>query len=282
MPELPEVEVTARALQQAITGWSLRSVWVSGKKLRHPFPRGAIDQLRGVPLMGIGRRAKYVLMEFPSGYLAVHLGMSGSVLCAHGKAPPAKLHDHVVMEFESPSSEVRTMIYHDPRRFGSFQWCDRQALHGTEIGAVLGAGAAGIEPLGQSFNGAWLFEHSRGRRTPIKQWLMDGSVVVGVGNIYACEALFDAGIHPSRKAGSISRPRYERLAVDIKKILLQAIEGGGSTIQNFQGPDGTAGRYGQLHRVYGRSGQPCPRCGRAIRRSIMGQRSTFFCHGCQR
>lgn len=283
MPELPEVEVTARALRDAIGGSRLSAFRFSGKPLRHPFPRAALTHLRGAAVVSVGRRAKYVLVEFPSGWLAIHLGMSGSIECmACGPAPALGPHDHVWLEFQAAGARSVGVRYHDPRRFGSFRWIAKNTVPLADIGPVLGIGASGMEPLDEAFNGSRLFEASRGRRLSVKQWLMDGKIVVGVGNIYACEALFEAGIHPARQARAVSLQRYERLAAAIVRILTQAITQGGSTIADFYGPDGQAGSYGQSHRVYGREGAPCLSCGRPIRRIVQGQRSTFFCHGCQR
>lgn len=283
MPELPEVEVTARALRHAIVGSRFEAFRFSGKSLRHPFPRAALARLKGTRVASVGRRAKYVLLEFPSGWLAIHLGMSGAIDChLDARIGVLGLHDHVGLEFQDAGGRSVAVRYHDPRRFGSFQWLAKDTVHAADIGALLGAGASGMEPLERAFTGGRLFEASRGRRAPVKQWLMDGKTVVGVGNIYACEALFDAGIRPTRPARAISLKRYEELARAIQRILTQAIAQGGSTIADFHGPDGQAGRYGQSHRVYGREGRPCVNCGRAIERIVQGQRSTFFCHGCQR
>ncbi|MBU3725114.1 MAG: bifunctional DNA-formamidopyrimidine glycosylase/DNA-(apurinic or apyrimidinic site) lyase [Burkholderiaceae bacterium] len=283
MPELPEVEVTAQALRPAIDGARLKGFRFSGKSLRHPFPKAALARLQGASVVAVGRRAKYVLIEFPIGWLAIHLGMSGSIDCRIGVETIAwGPHDHVGLSFEGTKGGSVMLVYHDPRRFGSFQWIEKAGLGAADIADRLGPGACGMEPLDPAFTGRWLFDASRGRKVAIKQWLMDGRTVVGVGNIYACEALFDAGIHPRRAARAVSLKRYEQLAPAIQRILNQAIAQGGSTIQDFHGPDGQAGRYGQSHRVYGREGQPCPRCARPIRRIVQGQRSTFFCHGCQR
>lgn len=283
MPELPEVEVTARALRDTIEGSRLQAVGFSGKALRHPLPRAALARLKNAPVVSVGRRAKYVLVEFPSGWLAIHLGMSGSMAChMGGTAPRRGVHDHVWLEFQGEAGRRVAVVYHDPRRFGSFQWIARDAAAASDVGILLGEGASGMEPLEAAFGGQKLFERSRGRRCSVKQWLMDGKTVVGVGNIYACEALFVSGIHPQRAARAVSLKRYERLAAAIQQILGQAIDQGGSTIADFHGPDGQAGRYGQSHRVYGREGEPCVRCDKAIRRIVQGQRSTFYCHGCQR
>jgi formamidopyrimidine-DNA glycosylase len=282
MPELPEVEVTARAVRQAISGCVFRGFRDSGKRLRHAFPRTALARLVGAEIVSISRRAKYVLLEFESGWIAVHLGMSGSLSHSTDGDTGLGPHDHVMLEFESTRGQARRLVFRDPRRFGSWQWLDRDQVGQKELGALLGAASSGREPFDQRFDGGWMAECARGRRLAVKQWLMTGSCVVGVGNIYACEALFESGIHPLRKASAISRPRYDRLAAAVKRILQAAIDRGGSSIQSFVGPDGERGRYGQMHCVYGREGQPCQRCGRPIRRLLMGQRSTFFCHGCQR
>ncbi|NBW01272.1 MAG: bifunctional DNA-formamidopyrimidine glycosylase/DNA-(apurinic or apyrimidinic site) lyase [Betaproteobacteria bacterium] len=282
MPELPEVEVTARALRQAISGCVFQGFRYSGKRLRHAFPRAALGRLIGTPVLSISRRAKYVLLEFEPGWIAVHLGMSGSMEQVRCRDHALGLHDHVMLEFESVKGESRLLVFNDPRRFGSWQWLDRRRAEKSDLGALLGGASSGLEPFDSRFNGQWMAESARSRRVGIKQWLMSGSVVVGVGNIYACESLFEAGIHPLRKASAISRARYDYLANAVRRILQAAIDSGGSTIQNFAGLDGEAGRYGQKHCVYGREGEPCPRCSRPIRRVIIGQRSTFFCHGCQR
>ena len=283
MPELPEVEVTARALRRAIGDGRLAAFHFSGKSLRHPFPKAALARLQGASVTSVGRRAKYILVEFPTGWLAIHLGMSGSIACHLGhQAQHLGPHDHAWLEFENAGGSSVMIVYHDPRRFGSFQWFAKDRVGVGDIGAVLGTGAHGMEPLEDDFSGRKLFEASRSRGVSVKQWLMDGKTVVGVGNIYACEALFDAGIHPMRAARAVSLQRYERLAVAIRQILAQAIAHGGSTIADFRGPDGQAGRYGQSHRVYGREGRPCVNCSKSIRRIVQGQRSTFYCHGCQR
>ncbi len=282
MPELPEVEVTARALRQAISGCVFLGFRYSGKRLRHAFPRAALARLIGMPVLSISRRAKYVLLEFKPGWIAVHLGMSGSIEQAAHANQTLGLHDHVLLQFGPAAGAPRTLVFNDPRRFGSWQWLDRAQTETFDLGVLLGDASSGLEPFDPRFTGQWLAESARGRRVGIKQWLMSGSTVVGVGNIYACEALFNSGIHPLRKASAISRTRYDHLANAVRQILQAAIDSGGSTIQNFVGLDGEAGRYGQKHCVYGREGEPCPRCSRPIRRRVIGQRSTFFCHGCQR
>ena len=287
MPELPEVEVTAQHLGAVVQGATLLSAHFSGKRLRHPFPRQALAGLAGQTLRRVGRRAKYLLLEFDPGCVAVHLGMSGVMQCCDPQTPP-QLHDHVRLLFRLPSGRRQDVVFHDPRRFGSFQWIDRAGLsQADDIGQHLGESARGMEPFDPAFDGDFLYRQSRGKTTPIKHWLMSGQTVVGVGNIYACEALFESGIHPSRAAGSISKVRYQTLAIAIRRILAAAIASGGSTISDFLGADGQAGRYGQSHQVYDHEGDPCPRCsqiGKAhvrIRRMVQQQRSTFYCYVCQ-
>jgi formamidopyrimidine-DNA glycosylase len=272
--------VTARVLASRLEGARLSAWSFSGRALRHPFPGDAMSALEGATLRRVGRRAKYVLMAFDSGCLAIHLGMSGAMRCEDDPPAAPLLHDHVRMVFVDSQGRRLTAVFHDPRRFGSFQWLSDESS--GDPGLRLGDSACGIEPLDPAFDGALLHRLSRGVRTPIKPWLMSGRVVVGVGNIYACEALFAAGIHPARRAGQVSRQRYERLAPEIRRVLEAAIAAGGSSISDFIGADGAPGRYGQSHRVYGRSGQPCTTCGAALRRIIQQQRSTFYCHACQR
>lgn len=288
MPELPEVEVTAQHLAAAVEGARLVSTQFSGKRLRHPFPRQAMAALAGHPLRRVGRRAKYLLLEFDTGWVAVHLGMSGVMQCCDPKTAP-RLHDHVRLAFQRIDGPSIDVVFHDPRRFGSFQWIGRSDIDKTaDLGEKLGESARGIEPFDPAFDGGFLYRASRGKTTPIKHWLMSGQTVVGVGNIYACEALFESGIHPGRAAGSISGARYAALAAAIRRILSAAIASGGSTISDFLGPDGQAGRYGQSHQVYDHEGAPCPRCATAgrpqatIRRMVQQQRSTFYCCVCQR
>jgi len=285
MPELPEVEVTAEHLRREIMGATLSHWSASGKSLRHPFPKLRVASLIGQSIVAIRRRAKFLLLEFPKDWLIIHLGMSGTLVCCDPKTP-VRRHDHVRLGFLRRDGRMRTMVFHDPRRFGSVQWLEKHSqLPWQSIGQLLGRSASGLEPFDPLFNGDYLFQQSRlprGGRVSIKQWLMGGHVVVGVGNIYACEALFRAGIHPARLAKAISHARYRVLADAIRNILQHAIHAGGSTIRDFHGPDGEAGRYGQSHRVYGREGAPCSACQASIRRMTQHARSTFYCPRCQR
>ncbi len=283
MPELPEVEVTACQLRRMLVGARLADCQHSGKALRHPFPEKAISELKGQSLLAVRRRAKFLMLEFEGGWIVVHLGMSGSLRCVQAESP-AKLHDHVRARFIFANRPAPIdLIFHDPRRFGSFQWISGEQCVNWETAAeMLSKTAMGMEPFDSGLTGNLLHQSARGSKSPIKQWLMSGHAIVGVGNIYASEALFDAGIHPRRKAGSLSLPRFERLLLSVRAILRQAIESGGSTLRDFQRPDGSEGSYRQDHRVYGRQGQPCPNCGTPIKKIIQQQRSTFYCHVCQR
>lgn len=283
MPELPEVEVTARQLRGMLQAAKFAGCQQSGKTLRHPFPGKAILALSGQALIAVHRRAKFLMLEFDTGWIVIHLGMSGS-LRGSQPAAPSRLHDHVRLSFHFPDSgEAIDLIFNDPRRFGSFQWISRSQASRWELAAqTLSPADMGMEPFDSSLTAKVLYQLSRRSKSPIKQWLMSGRAIVGVGNIYASEALFDAGIHPRRKAGTLSLPRLERLLSSVRQILLEAIHSGGSTLRDFRGPDGLAGSYRQSHRVYGREGQACPKCRLPIKKIIQQQRSTFYCHVCQR
>lgn len=279
MPELPEVEVTAQRLRSSLIGATLVSCRFGNKRLRHPFPKSAMSRLCGTSLTDIGRRAKYLLLQFPQGWLAVHLGMSGSMEL-RSPLKPSVLHDHVRLSFQSARGKPLDVVYHDPRRFGSWRWIERDGQE--KLDELLSASPLGVEPLSPSFDGTVLYQQSRDKKASIKQWLLAGQAVVGVGNIYASEALFAARIHPRRMAKTLSRAQCTELADAIRMILTNAIQAGGSTLQDFVAPDGSTGRYGASHQVYGREGRACPRCGSAIIRFVQQQRSTFCCRGCQR
>lgn len=279
MPELPEVEVVCRSLRPLACGQRLVSVWTSGKALRS-FS-GAVDALAplvGQSLLGLGRRAKYLVFDFERHGVFMHLGMSGVADWTQASSDRPR-HCHLEWAFESG---VLRLI--DPRRFGDVQLV---SLGAGERAAGLTAEAGlearlGLEPLGPDFSGECLYIASRGVRQAVKVWLMRGDPVVGVGNIYASEALFRAGIHPSRAAGRISAARYDRLAQTIVAVLSEAIEAGGSTLRDFRGVAGELGRYGGEHRVYGRAGESCVACGAPVRRTVQAQRATYFCGHCQR
>ena len=270
MPELPEVETTRRGLVPHLIGRRVLALEVRQPKLRWPIPRTLRTQLPGQRIDGIERRAKYLLVHTEPGSVLLHLGMSGALRVLPADSPIGA-HDHVDWRLDSG----RVLRYTDPRRFGCQLWQARGTTH--ELLAGLGP-----EPLSDAFDGDVLWTRSRGRSAAVKLFLMDQAIVVGVGNIYASEALFAAGIHPRRAAGSVSRERYARLAAEVKRILAHAIRRGGTTLRDFISPDGTPGYFEQELAVYGRAGEPCRVCGTPIRASVIGQRSTFHCPRCQR
>jgi formamidopyrimidine-DNA glycosylase len=270
MPELPEVETTRRGIAPHVVGRRVAELVVRERRLRWPVPQGLEARLRRQVLQRLERRAKYLLFGFDAGTLIVHLGMSGSLRMVEPGTPPGK-HDHVDLVFDG--GQVLRLT--DPRRFGAVLWTG-----GAPQEHPLLAGL-GPEPLSEQFNGDYLYRLSRGRRTPVKNFLMDGRIVVGVGNIYANEALFGAGIHPKRAAGRIGRERYGQLAEAVKSVLQAAIEQGGTTLRDFIGGDGRPGYFAQKLQVYGRAGEACPRCSAPILAVRVGQRSTFYCRRCQ-
>ncbi|VVE60702.1 formamidopyrimidine-DNA glycosylase [Pandoraea anapnoica] len=276
MPELPEVEVTRRGIAPHVAGTRIERIDVRNGALRWPVPDGLDALLRGETLIGVTRRGKYLLLEYAPGWLLVHLGMTGTlrVMPEPQSLPSAGVHDHIDLVFERCA-----LRYRDPRRFGAV------LFHSRASGDVLLhplLASLGVEPLTDDFDGAWLYAGTRGRTVSIKQALLAGSIVVGVGNIYASESLFRAGIHPRMAAGKLSRPRAEKLAQAVKTVLAAAIEKGGSTLRDFVGSDGQSGYFQQEYFVYDRAGQPCRVCGTTIRQIVQGQRSTFFCPKCQK
>lgn len=270
MPELPEVETTRRGIEPHAVGRKVRAVTVREPRLRWPVPGDLAGRLTGQVIERLERRAKYLLFRMPAGSLMVHLGMSGSLRVVQPGDPPAT-HDHIDLLLE----DNICLRYNDPRRFGSFHWLPPEAGHPL-------LDHLGPEPLSEAFDGALLYRRSRGRKGPVKNFIMDGKVVVGVGNIYANEALFLSGIRPTRPAGRISRARYEALADNIKQVLTNAITQGGTTLRDFVGGDGKPGYFAQQLRVYGRAGEPCRSCGRPLREARLGQRTSVYCVTCQR
>lgn len=271
MPELPEVETTRRGIEPHLTGRRIARLVVRQRRLRWPVPRGLEATVAGQRIHCVRRRAKYLLIELDTGSLILHLGMSGALRILPTTTPPGR-HDHLDLELD----DGQCLRLTDPRRFGALLWTTRP----PETHKLLRE--LGPEPLSEDFNGDYLFELSRGRRAAVKSFIMDSHVVVGVGNIYANEALFLAGIHPSRAAGRISRERYARLTAAIRAVLEQSIRVGGTTLRDFTGGDGKPGYFRQSLRVYERTGQPCPGCGEAIRMKRIGQRSSYYCSHCQR
>jgi len=277
MPELPEVEVTRRGVAPHVEGRVVETVLARRAGLRWPFPPGLDAILAGRRVTHTGRRGKYLLIGFEHGTLIIHLGMSG-----HLRVLPAdtavRTHDHfdLVLAGDAGSQALRL---HDPRRFGAVLW---HANDDGELDQHVLLRGLGVEPLEDGFSGALLFRASRGRSAPVKQFLLGGDIVVGVGNIYACESLFAAGINPKTAAGRIGRARYDKLAAAIRRILAEAIVQGGSTLRDFIAVNGQSGYFQPTYFVYDRAGVPCRNCGTPIRQIKQGQRSTFYCVQCQK
>ena len=271
MPELPEVETTRRGLEPRVVGRKIADVVVRNRNLRWPIPRDLARRLRGERVLAIRRRGKYLLFDVREGHLLVHLGMSGRLsMVARGE--PARAHDHVDLQLEGTDSVRLT----DPRRFGVMLW-----VSGPPERHVLLRGL-GLEPLEPGFDGQALQRLARGRRVAVKHFLMNSRLITGVGNIYASEALFRAGIHPLRSVARISRPRWERLAAAVRETLERALAAGGTTLRDYASLEGRPGEFGTQCAVYGREGEPCLQCATPIRALRQGQRSTFYCPGCQR
>ena len=271
MPELPEVETTCRGIEPHLVGRFVSDVIVRQPKLRWPVPDGLRAMLTGQAVESVQRRAKYLLLKIGDGSLIVHLGMSGSLRLVTSEAAVGK-HDH----FDLCMSDGAILRLTDPRRFGSVLWQQGEpGQHRLLVGL-------GPEPLSDQFDGERLFRLSRNRRQAVKLFVMDNNTVVGVGNIYANEALFEAGIDPRRAAGRISLERYRRLAEQTKIVLARSIEQGGTTLKDFVGGDGKPGYFQQQLQVYGRGGEDCVQCGQVLQQLKLGQRSTVFCRFCQR
>ena len=270
MPELPEVEVTRLGLETSLVGAAVTAVACRTPRLRYPLSSRLPKQLIGKRLLAITRRGKYLLFDFGVGHLLLHLGMSGSLRLVPA-ASPARRHDHFDLVFGKISMRLR-----DPRRFGAVLWLhDDPARH--PLIAVLGQ-----EPLADDFTPPWLYQKTRGRRAPIKQTLMDSHLVVGIGNIYASESLFRAGIDPRKPAAGISLPRYRRLVPAIRETLDAAIAAGGSSLRDFVHSDGSSGYFQQQYFVYGRGSEPCHHCGSTVKTLRQGGRATFYCPRCQK
>lgn len=270
MPELPEVETTRRGVLPYSEGRRIGRVIVREHRMRWPVAADLPERLAGQRVEAVERRAKYLLFRTGAGTLLVHLGMSGSLRVMNPNDAPLR-HDHVDILFEGG----HCLRYNDPRRFGCLLWIPAGEVHPLLTGL-------GPEPLSEGFDGAYLYRRARGRRGPVKSFIMDGRIVVGVGNIYANEALFLAGIRPQRAAGRISRDRYELLAQRIKQVLTSAISQGGTTLRDFVGGDGKPGYFAQQLFVYGRAGAPCKACGRPLQEVRLAQRTTVYCMACQR
>jgi formamidopyrimidine-DNA glycosylase len=269
MPELPEVETSRRGIEPYIVDATVSRVLIRERRLRWPVAKDVDHNLQGQTITSVGRRGKYLLINTEQGTAILHLGMSGSV-CVVNNDTPASVHDHVDIEFESG----QMLRFRDPRRFGSLHWSRKPLSH--RLLAKLGP-----EPLSDEFDGDYLWQKSRGRKVSIKQFIMNARIVVGVGNIYASEALFIAGINPRRAAGRIAKHRHAALVDAIKTVLSKAIEAGGTTLRDFYGGDGEVGYFQQQLEAYGREDEPCRRCDRPIAVIVQGQRSTYYCKHCQ-
>jgi formamidopyrimidine-DNA glycosylase len=279
MPELPEVETTLRGIEPFLTGYTISKIVVRNASLRRAVPP-EVHQAEGHRVKCCWRRAKYLLVEMAplipggdsqTGGLLIHLGMSGSLRICDATDAPRK-HDHVDIVVEND----KCVRFNDPRRFGVFSWWNPPVSDQKLLKKL------GPEPLSPDFSGHHLWQASRGRKGAVKNFIMDGKIVVGVGNIYASEALFMAGIHPSRQAGRISAVRYETLAAAIGDVLRRAIRRGGTTLRDFQDTSGNPGYFAQELLVYERAGLPCFQCQAPISRKVIGQRSSYYCPRCQR
>ncbi len=270
MPELPEVETTLRGIEPYLLNVRIDQVTVRQRQLRWPIPRNLRNQLEGETVLSLSRRGKYILIKTTAGTAIWHLGMSGSLRLV----PPSKpfeQHDHVDWHLESGL----ILRYRDPRRFGSLHWTRKDPLAHTLLSGL------GVEPLGDAFDANYLYALSRNRKAAVKNFIMNSRVVVGVGNIYANEALFEATIDPRRPAGRISLKRYEALVDAIQGVLSVAIRQGGTTLKDFVGGDGQPGYFSQQLKVYGRSGEACVTCGQPLTQIRLGQRASVFCKLCQ-
>lgn len=270
MPELPEVETTLRGIAPHINGQRIVAADIRVARLRFDIPVGLAEALTGSHVSRVSRRAKYLLFDCGSGTLILHLGMSGSLRLVKKSAMPSR-HEHFDLVFDND----KVLRFRDPRRFGSLLWTQTDALRHPLLATL------GVEPLSEAFSAAALTQLARARKTAIKQLLMDSHAIAGVGNIYAAESLFRAGIDPRRQAGRIAALRLGRLVEAIKETLSEAIAAGGSSLRDFVGGSGEAGHFQQRYFVYGRAGLPCRRCQTPLRTLRLGQRASVFCPKCQ-
>lgn len=269
MPELPEVETTLRGVAPYSVGQQVSELIVRNRSMRWPVPDGMEAQLKNKKLIDITRRGKYLLFKFGHGTAVLHLGMSGSLRVMPSQSAPEK-HDHIDICFGK-----RCLRFNDPRRFGCFLWTSEPSENHALIQHL------GPEPLSSEFNAEYLFIKSRKRQQNIKTFIMDAKVVVGVGNIYANEALFESGIHPLKAAGKLSKAKSAVLTENIKNILQNAITRGGTTLRDFVGGDGKPGYFAQELKVYGHGGEPCRVCAKALTEKQVAKRTTVYCTQCQ-
>ena len=270
MPELPEVETTRRGIEPHVVGRTVKEVVVREARLRWSVPEELATAIRNQDILDVQRRAKYLLFRFSRGTMLLHLGMSGHLRVVPASIPAAK-HDHVDLLL----NDGNVLRFNDPRRFGSIHWVEGDPLTHPLLNGL------GPEPLSPDFDADHLFRMSRKRKVAVKLFIMNAHIVVGVGNIYASEALFLAGIRPGRAAGRVTRKEYAALTKAIKRVLEDAIRKGGTTLRDFTQPDGNTG-YFRIHlNVYDRKGEPCRQCGEPVKQRVMGQRSTYWCSRCQ-
>lgn len=271
MPELPEVETTRRGIEPFLLHQTIQCIQVRESRLRWPIPKDINNKVKNTQVTAVTRRGKYLLLGTTKGHLIAHLGMSGSYRVLEKAIPPEK-HDH----FDLILSNGTVLRYRDPRKFGALLWTEEQPESHKLLNHL------GPEPLSDDFDTNYLYQALQKRKAPIKVSIMDSKVVVGVGNIYANEALFSAGIHPKRAANRISKPRIEALVAAIRAILASAIAQGGTTLRDFSGSDGNPGYFKQTLHVYGRADLPCTQCSSPLKEIRMGNRSTVYCSECQR
>jgi formamidopyrimidine-DNA glycosylase len=271
MPELPEIETICRGINPVILKQKTKSVIVRNHKLRWPIPKKLPQILIGQTIQKIKRRGKYILLETKTGTLIIHLGMSGNLQIKPKNHVLAK-HEHVNIVFANGLA----LCYEDPRRFGAILWTDKDPLEHSLLKNL------GLEPLDRNFTAKYLFSRSKNRRITVKQFIMDSKVVVGVGNIYASEALFAAKINPLRKANNITLQNYQLLVKKIKEILRSAIKNRGTTFRDHRDSQGKKGSFQNKLKVYGRQGQPCVDCRKILKHKRIGQRATVFCVYCQK
>ncbi|MGR6035139.1 MAG: bifunctional DNA-formamidopyrimidine glycosylase/DNA-(apurinic or apyrimidinic site) lyase [Candidatus Nitrosoglobus sp.] len=270
MPELPEVETVRRGIESHLAGRQVRTILIREPHLRWPVPISLSQRLAGQSFLSVQRRGKYLLLNCSQGTIILHLGMSGSLRIVSASMPPGK-HDHIDIILDNDTC----LRFHDPRRFGSVLWTEENPLHHPLLETL------GLEPLDPLFDGHYLFQKANSRRATIKAFIMNNRIVVGIGNIYANEALFQAGIHPRQIAGQINLARYQQLAKAIKAVLSNAIQAGGTTLRDFLTSDGKPGYFASQLQVYGRATYPCSTCGNPIRFDRIHQRASYYCTQCQ-
>jgi len=268
MPELPEVEVSKMGITPHVIQQKIDGIIIRQPQLRWRIPE-QLEQLQGQTVLSVERRAKYLLIRVDLGIIIIHLGMSGS-LRVLDRDTPAEKHDHVDLLL----SNGKLLRYNDPRRFGAWLWQENNSQHELLLNL-------GPEPLEDTFNAQYMFDKANGKRVAVKQFIMDNKVVVGVGNIYASESLFIAGIHPLHPTGKLTLAQWSCLVKSIKQVLANAIKQGGTTLKDFNQVDGKPGYFAQELQVYGKPGEPCPDCGSEIEQLKIGQRNSYFCSKCQ-